>query len=169
MKNKQYLPIILVFGTLAGLLLLLPALHAADAAPADDAGNTTARLQAVCSALEMAASTLHTATTATHGGFVEKGLADLAPAVAAANAAVDYARSNPGIGAQPAPVSTASEATLARIDTAHHPGAKSQPSMYRTLDDLKSVLNTLQSTPGGTLGGKRAPVLPHLKILPVVS
>ena len=124
--------------------------------PAEDlTASAVARLEAVRAALDRAATNLRSATSATHGGFVSKGRADLAPALAAANAALDFARANPASSVQPATISPASNATLVRLNGVHQPTPNSQPSMHRTLAALKSALEVLQSVPGGDLGGAR--------------
>ncbi len=145
-----------VCGLIAVQLLLLPAAFAAAPAPADEASDTTSiRLAAVRMALDQAATTLHEATVATHGGFVEKGLEDLAQALSATDAALELARNHPDSGALPAPASPAADAALIRIDAMRQPAPAVQPSMYRTLAALKAALVALQTVPGGDLGGAR--------------
>ena len=63
-----------------------------------------APLETVQRALEQTASTLGTATVATHGIFLDRAQADLARASVAVKAALAHARANPSIGDQPATV-----------------------------------------------------------------
>jgi hypothetical protein len=116
------------------------------------------RLDPVLLALDQAAEALGGATVNTHGGFVEKGRADLAQARAAATAALDFTLTHPVFGEQPAPVSPALNATLAKLNGVSRAG-NSQPNMYETLAGLKAALESLRTIPGGDLGGARDDII----------
>jgi general secretion pathway protein G len=122
--------------------------------PAAAPATAVTSLEAVVAGLEQANANLNQATVATHGGFVAQGQSHLAPAVAAANAALVFARSIPSLGAPPRPAQPAFDAALALLNSTTQAGHRSQPSMYGALAGLKAALVALQTVPGGEIGGK---------------
>ena len=116
---------------------------------------TLANLDAVRTALEQAATTLGGASKATHGGFVELGLDDLAQARAAVGSAVAVIRLNPAITAEPVPSPYESTGLLKELNAFAQPAGNPQPNMYHAVPFLKTAIEALQTVPGGDLGGAR--------------
>jgi RNA polymerase sigma factor (sigma-70 family) len=124
--------------------------------PASNPVATTASgLEAVRTALEQAATKLGGATRNTHGGFVEKGLADITENLDQVKAALAYAQTHPTSAGSPPVVSPSMEAAGRLVNSHHDPLDRAQPNMYDTLPKLKDALVALRDTPGDDWGGRR--------------
>ncbi len=119
------------------------------AAPAAKNNAGLDRLFAVRFAVDRAQEALKSATVATHGGFVEKGLTDLEQAQAQIAKAMGYFYFNPEANDDALAVSPKLDTIRKLIQ---NPAAQGQRNMRDTLNALTPALKELQKIPGDAGG-----------------